>query len=238
MSTVIDFHSHILPGVDDGSRSLEQSIAMLKMEAEQGISKVVATPHFYAQHDKPEHFLAKRAAAERDLRQAMAANPGLPELEIGAEVYYFNGISDVDVLSELTIGKKKYILIEMPMPPWPERIYRDLENIWLKQDLVPIVAHIDRYIGPFRTFGILKRLESLPVMVQANASFFLERSTRGMAMRMLKQGRIQLLGSDCHDLKDRKPNLGEAVTMIRRQLGSQIMDIVNQNENEIFADVH
>ena len=65
MRTVIDFHSHILPDVDDGSRSLEQSLAMLQMEADQGIRRVVATPHFYAQNDIPEKFLRKQEEADR-----------------------------------------------------------------------------------------------------------------------------------------------------------------------------
>ena len=235
MSTVVDFHSHILPGVDDGSQSVEQSIAMLKMEAEQGIRKVIATPHFYAQHDKPERFLKKREEAQRLLQKEMSRHSGLPELEIGAEVYYYNGISDSDILSELTIGEKRYILIEMPMPPWSDRIFRELENIWVKQGLVPVVAHIDRYIAPFHTFGISKRLEALPVMVQANASFFVEKSTRRMAFRMLRQGRIHLLGSDCHDLKERKPNLGEAVQLIRHQFGPDMITYLNAHEDEVLT---
>lgn len=234
MSTVVDFHSHVLPNVDDGSRSLEQSVEMLRAEALQGIETVVATPHFYAQTDKPEHFLRRRAEAERMLREEMAKYPELPKLKIGAEVYYFNGISDTDILPELTIGDNGFILIEMPMPPWSERMYRELENIAIKQGLNPIVAHIDRYIAPFQTNGIPKRLETLPVMVQANASFFLENSTRRMAMRMLRQGRIQLLGSDCHDMKDRKPNLGEAVKLIRRQFGSEMISYINAHENEVL----
>lgn len=233
-STIVDFHSHILPGVDDGSKSLEQSIAMLKMEAEQGIRKVIATPHFYAQHDKPDHFLKKRAEAEKRLREEMTRHQGLPELEIGAEVYYFNGISDCDALLQLTIGEKRFILIEMPMPPWTERMYKELEHIAIKQNLVPIVAHIDRYIAPFHTFGIPKRLETLPVMVQANAEFFLEKRTRRMAFSMLKNGRIHLLGSDCHNLKDRKPNLGEAVTLLRRQFGPDIISFINAHEDEVL----
>lgn len=233
--SIVDFHSHILPGVDDGSASVEQSIAMLQMEAEQGIQTVIATPHFYAQHDKPEHFLQKRAEAERRLRDEMARHSDMPELEIGAEVYYFNGISDSDVLSQLTIGKKRFILIEMPMAPWSERIFRELESIWIKQGLMPIVAHIDRYIAPFQTFGIPKRLESLPVMVQANASFFVEKATRRMAFRMLRQGKIHLLGSDCHDLKERKPNLGEAVQLIRRQFGPDMIAYLNAHEDEVLA---
>ncbi len=235
MKTVVDFHSHILPGVDDGSRSLEQSIAMLQMEAAQGIERVIATPHFYAQHDKPEKFLCKREEAEKLLREEMAKHPGLPELNIAAEVYYFNGISHSDILSELTIDKKRYILIEMPSPPWSERVYRDLESIYIKQDIIPVIAHIDRYIAPFQTFGIPKRLEKMPVKVQANASFFLEKSTRRMALRMLRQGRIHLLGPDCHDLSERKPNLGEAVELIRKKFGSDIIHYLQYHEDEVLG---
>lgn len=237
MSTVIDFHSHILPGIDDGSKTVEQSIAMLKMEAEQGVSKVIATPHFYAQYDKPDLFLQRRAESEKSLRQEMAQHNDLPKLEIGAEVYYFSGISDCDALSALTIGEKRYILIEMPMVVWPERVYKELENIWIKQDLIPIVAHIERYLRPFRAREILRKLEDLPVLVQASAEFFLEKNTKYAAMRMLKQGSIHLLGSDCHNLTDRKPNLGEAVKAIRQQLGSEFIGHINRYEDEILGSL-
>ena len=115
---IVDFHSHVLPGIDDGSASVEESIAMLRMEAEQGITHVVATPHFYARHDSPERFLARRDRAEQKLRQAMEGISGLPQLIIGAEVYYFPGISESDVLKELTIAGKHSILIEMQQSPW------------------------------------------------------------------------------------------------------------------------
>ncbi len=236
MSTVVDFHSHILPGIDDGSSSLERSIEMLQAEAEQGIKRVVATPHFYAQHDRPEKFLQKRAEAEQLLRKEMEKYPQLPQLHIGAEVYFFNGISDSDMLSELTIDKKRYILIEMPMPPWSERIYRELENIWVKQDLIPVIAHIDRYIAPFHTYKIPDRLGQLPVKVQANASFFLEKTTRRMALRMLQQGKIQLLGSDCHDMSRRPPSLGNAVKIIEKKLGPNIISYINSHETEILEN--
>ena len=232
--TFTDFHSHILPGIDDGSKSLEQSIAMLQMEAQQGIQRVVATPHFYAQSDKPEHFLKRRQEAERLLREEMAKHPDLPRVEIGAEVYYYNGISDTDILSELTIGKTPFILVEMPMSEWTSRMYRELENISIKQNLIPIVAHVDRYIAPFRTNGIPKRLGELPVMVQATASFFEEKRTRCMALRMLKKGQIHLLGSDCHDLKDRKPNLGEVLKLIRRECGSDMIRFLNGNADDVL----
>lgn len=226
MSGVIDFHSHILPGVDDGSHSVEESIALLRMEAEQGIGHVVATPHFYPQHDTPERFLKRRAEAERILRKEMQAHKGLPELHIGAEVYFFNGISNSEAISELTIDRKRCILIEMPPLPWTDSMYRELEDLHWKQGLLPIVAHIDRYIGRFRTYGIPDRLAQLPVLVQANAEFFLKRSTSSMAVRMLKKNQVHLLGSDCHNLSSRKPNLEDALDVIGKRLGGPSLEAI------------
>lgn len=236
MRTVVDFHSHILPHVDDGSASVEESIAMLRMEAEQGISCVVATPHFYAQHDTPERFLKRRTRAEMILREEMSKYRDLPEIKTGAEVYFFKGISDSDVISELTIDSKRCILIEMPVSPWTKSMYCELEGLYVKRGITPIIAHIDRYISRFRTFGIPKRLSELPVLVQANAEFFLQRSTASMAIRMLRNDGIHLLGSDCHNLKSRKPDLGEAVEVIGRRLGKEAIRQINIYERDILEN--
>ena len=112
----------------------------------------------------------------------------------------------------------------MPQSPWKENHYRELEGIYTKHGITPIVAHVDRYIRPFHTYGIPERLEELPVLVQANASFFLQNATRGMALRMLKKGRIHLLGSDCHNMRSRRPNLDEAVGCIEQKLGKKAVD--------------
>lgn len=235
MSKVIDFHSHVLPGIDDGSDSLEESIALLRMEAEQGITHVVATPHFYPQHDNPERFLRRRKEAELRLREEMAKHDGLPELSIGAEVYFFSGISESDIVNQLTIDEKRCILLEMPRSPWTDRMYREMENIRSRQGLTPIVAHVDRYISPFRTHGIPARLEQLPVLVQANASFFLRGSTRSMAIRMLKNHQIHLLGSDCHSVDVRPPRLGEAVEQIRSRLGEETLDRIAHYQHSVLG---
>lgn len=230
MSKTVDFHSHVLPGIDDGCKSVKEALRVLRMEARQGIEHVVATPHFYPQQDTPERFLRRRAASEALLREAMAEESGLPTLSIGAEVYYFRGMSDSDAISELTINNTRCILVEMPRAPWTEAMYQELEALHVKRGLIPVVAHVDRYISRFRTHGIPKRLESLPVLVQANAEFFLERSTSRMAMRMLKKGAIHLLGSDCHNLTDRKPDMGDALELIRRHLGVGALEHIRFHE--------
>lgn len=236
MIKLVDFHSHVLPGIDDGSASVEESIEMLRMEARQGVECVVATPHFYANHDNPEQFLARRNEAEAELREAMAKIDGLPELEVGAEVYYFSGISDSDILKGLTISKKRCILIEMPQPPWTDRMYQELEDINRKQGLIPIIAHVDRYIRPFCTYGIPKRLNEMGLYVQANASFFVQRSTARLAMKMLKNDQIHLLGSDCHNVKSRPPNLEIAADAIEGRLGKGTLHRIKRYEDVLLGE--
>ena len=239
MSQVVDFHSHILPGIDDGSKSVEESLQMLRMMAKQGITHVVATPHFYPQHDTPERFLRRRAEAEAALREAMARENGLPKLSIGAEVYYFRGISDSDAIKELTVDRKRCILVEMPSTPWTETMYQELEALSVKRGLTPVIAHLDRYISRFHTHGIFRRLENLPVLVQANAEFFLSGKTASFAGRLLRDGYIHLLGSDCHNITDRPPNIGPAGEAIRQNCGlGELRKIENREDMVLQALNH
>ncbi|MBR2489961.1 MAG: capsular polysaccharide biosynthesis protein [Ruminiclostridium sp.] len=234
-ASVIDFHSHILPGIDDGSDSVEMSLAMLMRSRKQGIGHVVATPHFYARHDTPEAFLARRARAEARLRQAMAGEAGMPRLTMGAEVAFYPGMSGSDALGSLCIGQSRYILVELPGTPWYNSIYEELQAIWDRQGLVPVIAHVDRYLEPFRTERLMGKLEDLPVLIQANAEFFLRRSTARTAFRLLRNGRIHLLGSDCHNLSSRAPNLGQAVEEIRWKLGREALAWIAEHQREILS---
>ena len=234
LPNLTDFHSHILPGIDDGSASVEESIGMLRLEMAQGIRRVVATPHFYANHDDPVRFLERRQRAEEILRREMGKYSDLPHITVGVEVYFFRGMSESDLLPQLTIREKRCILIEMPHGHWPDEMLRELADIWEKRNLLPIIAHIDRYIAPMRAHKLLRRIAQLPVYVQANAEFFLKRSTAPLALRMLKADQIQLLGSDCHNLHTRKPNLGEAVQLIERKLGSDTLQAIRGYECRVM----
>ena len=128
MPMVTDFHSHVLPGIDDGSSCVEESIAMLQAARQQGIDRIIATPHFYANYDSPEHFLRKRDEAEALLREEMVKYDDLPELMIGAEVYYFRVLSESEYLRQLCIRGTDCILVEMMSSPWPDSVYHELEK--------------------------------------------------------------------------------------------------------------
>lgn len=214
---IADFHSHILPGIDDGSANLDESINLLKMEASQGVRQVVATPHFYPQHDSPDKFFARREQAELALREKMAECDGLPEIYIGAEVHYFRGISESDILKQLTINGKSCILLEMPMDKWTDFMFHELQEIYKRQGLTPIIAHVERYLPRLFPQKFIDRLTELPVLIQSNASFFTRKPA--LAMRLMRQGQIHLLGSDCHNLTTRTPNMDAAISRIQKKLG-------------------
>lgn len=229
---IIDFHSHILPKVDDGSKNIEMSLEMLNRMKEQGIRTVVATPHFYANHDNPERFLARRNRGFEALAPLLTED--MPKILLGAEVAYFPGMSQSKALQDLVIEGTRAILVELPMGKWSDSVYRELRQIYEQQHLIPIVAHVDRYLTPYRSFGIPKRLEELPVLVQANAEFFLGKATARKALKMLKAEQIHLLGSDSHNLGSRSPNLGEALNVIEKSLGSEAIEQIEAWQKEVI----
>jgi len=237
--TLIDFHSHILPGVDDGSKNTQMSLELLRRQWEQGVGHVVLTPHFYAEHDTPEHFLRKRDEAMACLQAAVNQEQGMPQLYLGAEVAYFRGISECDDLPRLCIHDTKYVLVELPMVHWDDRVYTELTEIRHKQGLTPIIAHVDRYLPRFGAKKMLTRLAQLPVLIQANAEAFTQRSSAALMLWMLGRGNLHMLGSDTHDLTERVPNLEKAVEMIRQKLGDKEFERFNElGESLLNVPIH
>ena len=236
MRQITDFHTHILPRLDDGSRSVEESLELLRREAEQGVTHVVATPHFYANHNNPQAFLEARREAEETLRQAMAAHPSLPTLSVGAEVYFFEGMSDAECLQEMALGR--CLLVEMPHGLWTDRQLHELEGLYQKRGLVPVIAHLDRYLIPIQGMQLISRLLhlSVPVLFQFNASFFTGLSRR-KAVQLFSQGVVHLLGSDCHDLRTRVPNIQNALAVVERRLGAAAVEEFAANQQALLADL-
>ena len=213
MTGITDLHSHVLPGIDDGSGSVAESLEMLRISAAQGISLMAATPHFDPRTDAPERFLTRRDQAAQALRDKM--EPGMPRLLLGAEVRYFRGISESDSLPLLTLEGGKALLLELPPSPWPREVWQELEQFRRRTGILPIIAHLDRYMGRFRFRDLPERLAELDVLVQANSGFFLKKTTASLALRLLREDKIHLLGSDCHGAKYRSPDLGAALEKIQ-----------------------
>lgn len=207
---MIDIHSHVLPGIDDGSGSVEESMAMLRESARQGIRRVAATPHFYPAESSPERFLERREAAADRLRAVW--EPGLPELLLGAEVHFFEGISQAEEINRLALGGR-VLLLEMPFCPWTDRMLSEVALLHERRGLEVVLAHVERYIR-WQPRELWRELPGLGLWTQCNAGFFLDWWTRRKARRMLAEGTVCLLGSDAHNMSSRPPRLGKALASL------------------------
>ena len=200
---MIDFHTHILPGIDDGSQSVSESAALLREEFVQGVEAVALTPHFYAHQNSPEIFLERRQQAWEALKPHLDSQ--MPKPFLGAEVQYFEGICCMRGIRRLQIEGTDYLLLEMPFTRWTNRVVEDAVSLNNQGDTVVVLAHIERYITiqPKEVWAYLRKRG---LLMQVNVSFFGSWMTRHKAMSMLEKGEIHLLGADCHNMKTRRPN--------------------------------
>ena len=206
----------MLPGIDDGSKDVAMSLEMISRSVEQGVEGIIFTPHFYADMNSPETFLRKRDKALHELEDNLGSLPKVPVYTTGAEVHYFRGMSRSKDIERLCIGKSDYMLIEMPFRNWQPNMIDEIEEISLVLGIRVIIAHIERYFDQDKKL-VNRLLENPNLLIQCNAEFFIEKSTYSKAVRLLKTRRIDLLGSDSHNLSSRRPNLAEAVEIIKKK---------------------
>ena len=186
---MFDVHCHMLPGIDDGSKNTDMSLEMIRRSVDQGVQGIVFTPHFYADMNSPETFLKNRENSLEHLKARLGELDQVPVFCTGAEVHFFRGMSRFAGLDSLCFGKSNYILIEMPFRDWQPGFIDEIEEISQVVGLNVIIAHIERYIHPLFYRRVMDELDRLPVLVQSNANFFLNRDTEKLAMRLLRQKR-------------------------------------------------
>ncbi len=194
--------------MDDGSKSTEMTAKMLETETEHGVTRIVATPHFYPTKEAPDSFLERR---KRSYAHLKSKYPDIPEIILGAEVLFYDGLSRSDRLDDFRIGNTNAILIEMPFSKWPSSVIDEIFDI-ADSGYTPILAHIERYLNHHNK-KILEELLTGSVMIQSNAEFFIDKKTRKTAFKMLERDMIHLLGTDCHNLTTRPPNIGECLAL-------------------------
>ena len=213
---MIDIHSHILPGMDDGSSSLEESLSMARESARQGVRLLAATPHFYATQEDPNSFLRRR---EKSLALVESAwQDSFPTLLVGAEVRYFDGISRVEKIAHLTLDHTRILLLEMPFTSWSGRMVDEVLELQRSRGLQVLLAHVERYLKD-QDGQVWETFRQNGVWMQCNANFFLRWQTKRKAQALFKKGEIQMLGSDTHNMDTRPPNLALARDALVKSLG-------------------
>ena len=229
-----DFHTHILPGIDDGSRNMEETQLLLGQEELQGVGRILATPHFYAGKESAPHFFEKREKALSKVRAFLEKQEQAPQIRAAAEVYYFPRMGEAGILPRLCMEGGRLLLVEMPFVQWTGEMYRDVEKIIRKQELTVMLAHVERYYGFQKDKSIWKAVFDLPLYAQINAGSLLRFGSRGFAVKFIKAGHKVLLGSDCHHHEYRPVNLEAGREVLRRKLGEEALEEMDRMGKELW----
>ena len=227
---MIDFHSHILPGIDDGSKDVHMSLKMIHALQEQGVDTICATSHFYATQRSPSHFLERREEAWERLEMDLPEDA--PQILLGAEVLYFPGISRMKELPELCLEGTDILLLEMPFDSWSDYYIREVKELANSREFTILMAHIERYYFK-QPVSVWDEFLDLDILMQSNADFFLQKDSPlslrpgGKALKLLKNERIHVLGTDTHNMTSRPPRMAEARELIRKHLGQDTLDEID-----------
>ena len=187
----IDFHAHVLPGADHGSKDFKVSLKQLQGAKSVGVETIVATPHYYGWKQDLLEFIKTRKETW-ELLQPEAEALGIQVIP-AAEVTLFQELPELPSLTELTVPNTSYMLLEMPMESWGNWVYTAIEKIISVHKILPIIVHVDRY--PEKE---VEKLLDWNLVYQINAEAFQSIWKRRKFIQWVQQERVQLIGSDVH----------------------------------------
>lgn len=211
---MIDLHTHILPGVDDGAKSVEEAIGLLDMLEKQGVDTVVLTPHYYGRQRGTATFIEKRDASFARLKEAYR---GPLKLLKGAECNISTCANrDYADLFPLCIGETNYLLTELSFDKkWSDELWRRIDEL-LSVGIVPIIAHAELYPAVIKKPKIARLLHEMGCMIQLNCSSFTQKN-RHKTLRKIIGEVPYALGTDTHDREARPPEFAAALATIERE---------------------
>lgn len=220
----VDLHTHILYDVDDGSKDVETSLLMIEEAIKQDVKHIILTPHVQSRVQKVD----RKVHYERfDKLKQEVSKRGLDiQLFLGAEVLYRSHLTPD--YKTLTFGSSKYLLVEFSMreeQPIEEVVY-DLSCM----GYIPIVAHVERY--DYLTFEDYYKIKQTGALIQVNTTSFLgldKKVKPKLPLKMIKEGLVDLIASDAHNLDNRKPNLKTCYQFLSKHVSQDVL-------NKIFIE--
>lgn len=232
---LIDLHTHIAPGVDDGAQTAEDSLAMARAAVADGVGQIVATPHIPFSRMTRQEF----GQHLENLRRLLAGQQADLEVHLGAEVSL-----EPDILRWLADGlawpieATRYILVELPFfgfPPYTDDVIFRLQVAGYK----PILAHPERNatlaarpdrLGPLVERGVLTQITTTSILGGFGTQ------AKSAALAFLERGWVHVLASDAHSVSHRPPTLTEAAREAEKIIGPQAWNLVTTNPAAILGD--
>ena len=238
MNQFVDIHCHILPGVDDGSQSPEETKAMLEKAWDEGIQIMVATPHYHKQRGKNDIDLIKKQL----LLTRKLAKEVHPKMQIclGMEIYYGEDVQELLKTGKaVSIRKSRYILVEFSPGDDFQYILNAVRKLQMSGHTV-IIAHIERYNCLREDISNVEYLREMGAYLQVNAGSITGsygRSVKKFLREVLKAHFVQLVGTDAHGPEKRSPKMQEAYKEVVKRCGEEYADqIFGQNAKKVLRN--
>ena len=234
---MIDLHNHIIPALDDGSKSLEMSLEMLRHASSQGIKEVVNTVHF--QTPRLDGITFKYDFVKKKVKELQNELDivGIPiKLHIGAEVFFLPNLLELKDDPLLTFGHGKYMLVEFPFDQVPLGSYNVFFKL-KKAGVTPIIAHPERIKPIQKDLSIVRKYIRGGCLIQIDAGSLtgsLGSASEIAALQLIQQRACHLIGSDAHDTNRRNFLLSDALEIVTEILGDRAKDLVEKNPRKII----
>lgn len=231
---MVDCHTHILPSIDDGAKTIEESCAMLQSLHSQSVKTICLTPHFFHQEEPVEDFLKKREEAYLKIKP-FSDSLGLT-LVLGCEMYYTESMFNIEDMSPLCLGGKNHLLVEFPYGiTFSNYTMEKIRKMIINQNVIPVFAHIERYTNFFKDEELINEFIYMGCKMQFNISslgsgYFNKRRI----LRYIKEGQLQVLGTDCHNMTHRPPEYTYYKDIIIKKLGSSCFEKLVDNALHII----
>lgn len=213
---IIDIHTHILPNMDDGAKSLEMSLSMIESLKSDGVGKIYFTPHFYSTEESIDDFIKRREYSYNSLQPYLDRDIVFC---LGAEVYltkYLFSPSNSNKLQLLKMGDGNTMLVELSHSKI--EFFEILE--WINKiklaGFIPIIAHIERYFGIDKYWELVKSLNECGVLFQINAQSLIDKKYYRIIKKFFKKYKVSFVASDVHDMHNRPPKLAFASEIVKQ----------------------
>ena len=236
MSLKFDLHTHILPGVDDGAKTVDDSLALINKLVENGVSSICLTPHYYSHKESLSDFLKRRAEAFDILYPLL---PDSVEVKLGAEVYVTKYLfSEERDFTPLCIEGTPYMLTEFSyQSTFSESTMRMISRL-RDFGIIPIIPHIERYPALLKSKSLVDELVSMGVIIQSNVGSYVDGSYKRKLIKLIKAGYIDILSTDVHSLERNTPdNISPALSYIEKKCKADLSEEFNANANLIFNNL-
>lgn len=232
---ITDVHCHLIPYVDDGAGSFGEMKRLLQKEYEDGVRRIVLTPHF-----RPDLFEASSERIRRyyELTEKVAGEIGI-RTYLGCECFRHSELLEL-IQSDpcRRMNQSKFVLVEFA----PQDLFSTIRNVLyelLANGYFPILAHVERYLE-CRNVERVRELSDMSVRIQVNAGALLGKQgfrVRHYCWELVAEDLIDFIASDAHDLKHRKPNLGKIIKKLEQKRGNAyVKRIFEENPNEILRE--